>query len=790
MLNRKLRRELSESKGLLLTITLIISVGIICFVTMRSSYLNLLTAQDQYYRRSRMADFWLDVKKAPVTEIARISELPGVNEIHTRIRFNATVDLENVDEPLNGIVISMPNQREPVLNDLVLIKGDYFTERRENEVILNDAFARAHKLYPGSKIHLLLNDRRQEFFVVGTAMSSEFTYLLAPGALIPDPKRFGLFYIKRTFAEDAFDFRGAANQVVGTLLPTQRKRPQATLDAMERTLDSYGVLSATPLEFQASNQFLSQEISSLGSFSTIVPSIFLIVAALILNVLLTRLARQQRTVVGTLKALGYSDLRIFWHFLKFGLTVGVVGGLVGGGIGYLLSTGMTSIYRGYFEFPELSSRFYWGTQGLGMAVSIGCSLAGSLYGAYTMLHLRPAEAMRPATPIQGGAIWIERLPFVWKRLDSGWRMALRNVFRNRWRSATGVFAAAMGSGLLVTGFMMNEATTYLLDFQFYQQVRSDYDLSFRSEVSRESLDELRSLPAVTHVEPLFNVAATFEKGSVKRKLAISGISPGAELTVPQTSDGTPIPIPEKGLVLTQRLADILRAKPGDSIEITPVTGNRRTVSLPVVQIADSYMGLSAYASLPYLCAQVGEEFSATGAQLKVDDDPAAVQALYRELKRRPEIQAINARLDMVANLEKAVLEQQTIAIGFLIGFAGIILFGSIVNSSFVSLAERQREVGTFRALGYGVWNIGNIFLRESVIINSIGIILGLPIGYLLTLLTAEAFATDLMRLPVVTAPWIWWTTIFIAAAFTMLAHAVVQRTIVRMDFLEALKVKE
>ena len=317
MLDVKLLRDLYRSLGLLLAIVSIIAVGVMCYVSMQSAYENLAAAKTRYYRQCRMADFWVDVKKVPLAELDSVAKIPGVSEIRSRIQFSATVDLQGVRRPLNSLVISLPNQPEPVINNIVLRQGDYFTDRRANEVIVNDAFARAHDIYPGQWIHLLLNNRRQELFVVGTAISSEFTYLLGPGALVPDPRNFGVFYIKRRFAEEVFDFDGAANQVLGRFAPDVRGAEQAVLQRIELLLEPYGVFQATPLAQQVSNQFLSSEIDGLGVTATIIPGVFLLVAAVVLNVLIHRLARQQRVVTGTLKALGYSDGRMFLHFVKF-----------------------------------------------------------------------------------------------------------------------------------------------------------------------------------------------------------------------------------------------------------------------------------------------------------------------------------------------------------------------------------------------------------------------------------------------------------------------------------------
>ncbi|QDU96078.1 ABC transporter permease [Lignipirellula cremea] len=789
-LNRKLAREIFNAKGLLLAITSIIAVGVMCFVTLQSAYQNLSYAKRDYYRDSRMADFWIDLKKAPLSEIDALYRIRGVSEIESRISFNATVDLEGVVKPLNGFVLSLPDQRMPILNEIALQQGDYFSSRRANEVIINESFARAHRLYPGQRLHLLMNNRRQELIIVGTALSSEFVYVQGPGSLVPDPSTFGVFYIKRSFAEDVYDFQGAANQIIGRLAPEARDQIDPILQQAETLLDSYGVFSTTPLRLQTSNQFLSNEISGLGAMSTIVPSIFLAVAAVVLNVLLTRLARQQRVVVGTLKALGYSSGQVFWHFLKFGLVVGLIGGLIGAGFGYWGATGITRVYRHFMDFPDLDSRFYPGVMAVGMIVSLGCAGAGAFYGAYTMLRLLPAEAMRPEPPRSGGAIWLERATWFWSLLNASWRMVLRTVFRQYVRSGANVFASMMGAGLLVTGFMLSASQDYLLEFQFYRAVRSDIDLQFKEVEGRPALDEIRRLPGVDRAEPLLNVAFEFVHGPYRRKSAVTGLSPGAVLTIPRDAAGTAMPIPETGLVITRRLATLLHLQQGDQVTLIPVQGERRPCQAAVARIADSYMGLGAYAEIAFLSGLVQEEFALSGAQLLVNHRPHDMRRLYLELKQTPGIQGVTARADTIRNLEKALLENQMVSVITIIVFAGVVFFGSIVSSSMVNLAERRREVATFRALGYTPWQVGGLFFRESMLTNLLGSLLGLPVGYGLVVLTAWSYNNDLLRLPVVTPPWIWFVTLGLATIFALCAQAVVQWSIHRMDFVEGLKVKE
>ncbi|MHC4399507.1 MAG: ABC transporter permease [Planctomycetota bacterium] len=790
VLDRKLLRELRASCLLLAAIISIIAVGVACYVSMGAAYNNLQEAKRRYYRQCRMADFWIELKKAPLAELEAVAALPGVEAMRPRIQFYATVDLEHADKPLNGLVLSLPDQEKPVITGIVLKRGGYFTDRRQNEVIVHDKFAVEHGLGPGDWIRLVLNDRRQELFIVGTAISSEFVYLMPPGAIAPDPEQFGVFYLKKTYAEDVFDFDGAANQVMGRLTPGERPGPREVLDRAEQMLSPYGVFATTPLEDQPSNKILTQEIDGLRVTAVIMPCIFLAVAALVLNVLLRRLAEQQRTVVGTLKALGYSDRQVFVHFLKFGLAVGLGGALSGCALGYWFAHLLTSLYRQFYEFPELNNRFYPSLIVNSVGISLACAVVGSLQGARAVLRLSPAEAMRPKPPKKGGAVLLERIGWFWRRLSSGWRMVLRGVIRSRVRTVVGVFAASMGAAILVNSFMMNAATYYLIDYQFKWILKSDVDLTFKDERSEDALWEAARLPGVDRAEPILDVACTFVNGPHRRKGAITGILPNARLTIPRGRGARAIPVPATGIVMSRKLAEVLHLEQGDRVTVQPVKGLRQRRDVPVLRISDSFFGTSVYADIHYLSRMVNEELAVSGVQLATDRNPAHVTALNRQLKRMPALQAVSSRGETVENLEKMLVEVMQISLVVLVLFAGVVFFGSILNSSLISLAERQREVATLRVLGYGPWQIGSLLLRESMIITVLGTLLGMPLGYGLSVVVAEAYNTELFRFPVVSTPGTWIWTLVLAVFFALAAHLLVQRKIHRMDWLEALQAKE
>ncbi len=792
VLHRKLMRELFAAKGVLVAIISIIAVGIGCFIAMSSTYDNLEYSRQSYYRVCQMADFSVELKKVPVGDLATLTDVAGVTSILPRIVFEVTASLEGVEKPLSGQVVSLPAHENAPINRIVIKQGNYFTDQRQEEVIINDAFARAHNLRPGDHIQLILNNRLQELLIVGTAISSEFVYLIGPGGLVPEPETYGVFYLKHDYAEDVFGFEGAANQILGHLAPEFQSpdRVRQILDQLELNLDDYGVFSTTPLAQQSSHWFLKSEIDGLKVSATILPTIFLIVAALALNLLMSRMAEQQRTVVGTLKALGYSNQEIFLHFIQFGLLIGIAGGLLGILIGYSLAGAMTAQYRNFFEFPSLINQMYPRVILLGMLISIFFAVLGTFRGVRSVVRLSPAEAMRPKPPLRARRIFLEKIHVFWNAIDFRWQLVLRDIFRNRTRTLGGLLSATVGAMLLLVTFSMYDSAFALLNFQYDKLLLSDIDLSFKDDHDFAALFESQQLTGVDYAEPLFHIGCTLKNGIHEKKAGITGITRTAQLTIPRDTAGNRVNVPETGILVTRKLADILKIQAGDSLEMIPVTGDRVARQVPVMKIIDSYLGLTVYADFDYLNRLMGESQTLTSVQLKTNPRPAITHQIYRQVKQIPAIQSVTSIRDQKEKLKEVLVDQMIVMIVVVIVFSCLIFFGSILNASLISLSERQQEIATLRVLGYTPAEVGSIFLRESFSVNLPGILLGLPAGYWASKGINIAYDTELFRMPFTIDAMSWVYTVLLGIIFTLISHWPVQKAIRNMDWLTALNVKE
>lgn len=790
VLSRKLRRDFLATKGMLVAVVVIVAAGIASLVGFQSTTNNLNSARAQYYAECRMADFWIDVKKVPLSAISALERIDGVTALRTRIAEEVIVDLPGVDTPISGRLLSMPVPRQRVINDVVLTAGRWLSGDSKNEVIVSQEFAKHRDLRPGDVLHLIMDGQRKGLRIVGIAISAEFVYLIPPGGIMPQPANFGVFYVARGFAEDQLGMLGAANSLVGRLAPAARADPQSILRVIEERLQPYGVLAVTPLAQQGSNLNLTAELGGLSTMAAVMPLIFLSVAALVLNVLMMRLAAQQRVIVGTLKALGYSNRIVFAHFIQVAIVVGLAGALLGSALGWLLAAGLTEFYRGFFTFPDLRNQVYPGLMLVSLCVALGFAVVGSWRGVRHVAGLEPAEAMRPPPPPVGGAIFLERFPVLWRRFGFFWQMALRNLFRNRMRSLVGVVAAALGTSLLVSTFGMLDSLKYMVEFQFDKVMLADYSLTFREDLDDGALLEARRLPGVLRAEPLFAVSATFVSANHRHKGAVIGLTPDATLTVPRNADGSAAAVPPQGLLMARRLAQQLGVGLGDKLWVIPSKGTQTPLLLPVAGMVDSLFGLGVYADYRYLNRLVGESAAVSSVRLQVAQTPMERAAFYAELKRRPTLLSVQDRAQERANMWQNFVVKLGSLANVMILFGAVIFFGAILNNALISLIERQRELATYRVLGYRAGEVGTMYLRETLVLNLVGVVLGLPLGWWMLVGMNAQYKNDLYMMPSVITPLGWTWSVLMALAFVAVAQIIVQIRINRMHWNEALSLKE
>jgi putative ABC transport system permease protein len=789
VLRKKLFRNIWSRKGSLLALIAIMVIGVGSYVGMTSLHSDLDAARRQFYAAYRMVDFTVDLKRAPPWAVDSLTDIKNVRLVQGRVNVTVRIDLPSELVPINGQAMSLAVPRRPALNDAFLKTGSWFSSSQAEEVIIGQGFADAHGLKAGHRLRVLLPDRQYELLIVGTAMSPEFVYVLSPGGgMAPDPARFGILYMPQGFLRKASDMDGAWNQLLGFVHNPEKEELSRTLDIISERLDSYGVLATTPIHDQPSAGFLRDELKGLRTQSKIVPFIFLGVAALVLNVLLGRVVRQQRGIIGTLKALGYSRSAILRHYLAFGGLVGLLAGLPGIAFGLWIQEQILSIYRTFYAIPEITGHYHWRSILGGLAISVFSALFGVARAVWKASQLEPAEAMRPPPPERVTRILPELIPIFWRRLSFRSKMILRAIFRNPVRSGITTLATCVSVALVVMTLSIMRSVDEMMAFQLVKVAHQDVTVTLREPVSDSASPEVGRMRGIQYTEAQLELACELTYGAVKRRVSITGLPAGNRLYTPLDKSEHKIEVPEQGLLLSTTLANKLGVKVGDNLYLRPLIGRRERALAPVVGTVDAYFGMPAFARIKYLSRLLGEE-RVISSVLTLSSEGSSGRSLSA-LKKLSPVVAVSHRLRAFKVLEQTFGALMKVMLSIQVFFAGLIAFGSVLNASLVSFSERQREVGTLRVLGYGPGAVAAVFAGESLLLGGLGIIAGIPLGILMITALIKEFSTDIFRFPVVIEIPLLAGSAFIIAVFLLAAQLIVTMMVKRFHWLEVLKAHE
>ncbi|PSJ23283.1 permease [Halomonas sp. ND22Bw] len=784
-LDRKLLRELWRLRAQVLAIALVIASGNALLIMALTTIEALEDTTVAYYERTRFGEVFAEVTRAPESLSRELAEIPGVQRVSTRIIEGALLDLPDFAEPVVGRLVSMPAHSAAAMNAITLRSGRRVDPDRPDEAVIGEAFAEAHDLVPGDRFDAVLRGQRRTLRVVGTALSPEFVYAIAPGGLMPDDARFGVLWMGREALAAAFDVDGAFNAVSLTLVPgADAREVVARLDAR---LAPYGGTGAYPRADQVSNWFLQNEIAQQKNMAQLLPSLFLAVSAFLTHLVMGRMIDTERREIGLLKAFGYSRPAIAWHYVKLVLVIGGLGVAIGALLGAWLGHWNTRLYAEFYRFPFLLYRPGPESFLLATLVSLVAALAGALWSVRRAAALPPAEAMLPPSPPIYRRSRLSRSALA-RHLDEPTRMIARRLLRWPLRALLASAGLAMSVAVLVMALQWLDAVDSLVDSVFVRGQHQDATLTFHDLTPLGELPGIERLPGVLAAEPLRAVPARLHHGHLSEREAITGLPLGATLSPVSDAEGRPVPVPPDGLLVSRQLAGMLDVAAGDVLMVEVLEGRRPTLALPVVRLFDTDLGKPAYLSLEALNRRLGDGRVMRGAQVAVD--PAGRAALLAELKTLPAVSDVQFRQAAIDTFHDTLGQTLLIFVGFFIAFAAVLSVGVTYNAIRIALAERARELATLRVLGFSRWEISYILLGEVGLLTWLAIPLGCLLGFALAWYLSSAFATELFRVPLVINDATYARAALITLATAGACAAVVRRRLDRLDLIAVLKTRE
>jgi putative ABC transport system permease protein len=695
------------------------------------------------------------------------------------------LDLPQRQEPVSARMVSLPAGREPAVNQIVLRAGRLPDPSRRGEVLINEAFAAANQLEPGMKLGAIIYGKRSEVTVVGIASSPEFVFAVAPGAMLPEPERFGVLWMDRESLARAFDLYGTFNDLVLRL--DADARPAQVAAQIDRLLARYGGRGAYGRDRMISAQFMADELSSLRTMASILPPFFLLVAAFLLNVSLSRLVATERSNIGLMKSFGYGNGVIAAHYAKFALAFGLLGALLGMLGGRLVGEYVGGIYATVYHIPDLHFDAGPGVYLSSLLIALLAALAGAAQAVWRATHLAPAAALAPPAPTTYGSLsaMAERLA---ARLDGKTRMVARRILRFPRRAATTVAGIAMAMGLMATTQHFPLSMNRIIDVTFGLAQREDVMVSFSEASDDRILHDIARLPGVLKVEPLRGSDVFFEHGSRRQRNTLSGVPEDVSLNRVLDENLAAVIPRADGLTLSANLAGKLSVVPGDKVRVQATDGHLASAELPVVAIVKPYLAGAAYMRLDAMNRLLREPDRVTSAYLLLDSrQRAAFSARTKEL---PRIVAVSFKDNARASMTRLLSQGMGFFSGLFVMFSSLMAAGVAFSAARVTLAEQQRDLATLRVLGFGRREASYVLIAELGALLLVALPLGALLGMFMSRWLMSQFQTDLFTFPYVTSAAAYAIPALFVTLAVLVATLLVRRGIDRLDLVGVLKSRD
>jgi putative ABC transport system permease protein len=784
-LDKKVWRELWAMRMQALAIAMVIVGGVGIFIMSLSTLDSLFETRARYYRDHHFAQVFASLKRAPLALAQGIAAIPGVDKVETRVVAYVNLDIDGFADPVSAHLISLPDNSTGLLNQIYLRKGRLLEPGRDNEVLLSEEFGRAHGFQTGDTLRATINGRRKTLTVVGFALSPEYIYQIAPGAMFPDYLHYGVLWMARKPLVTAYDMDGAFNDVSLTL--SQGGNEQDAIDRLDALLKPYGGKGAYGRKDQFSNRFLTEELKQQQTMATLFPVIFFGVAAFLLNVVISRLISLEREQIAVLKAFGYSNFAIGLHYSKLVLMIvglGVLGGIVAG---IRMGTGMSNLYREFYSLPfmiyVLKPQVIIAAAGLSALVAI----LGTLYALRNAAKLPPAQAMRPEPPAIYHATLVERLGLQ-RWFSQSTRMILRHMERRPLKSLLTTLGIAMACSVMTVSGFQEGAIDHMIQVHYGMSQRQDLMATYTDPTSTRSLYSLRSLQGVEHVEGLRIAPAKLQFEHRSYRTSVQGIQPDGALLRLLDTELQVIELPQEGVVLTDYLAELLHIQVGDRLSIEILEGHRPTVQVPVVGTAKEYLGVNAYLQRETLNRLLKEGNAISGALLCVDE--RYQHEVYAELKDMPRIAGVVEQRSAIRSFYDTVAKTILFFTFITTLLGGSIAFGVVYNSMRIALSERNRELASLRVLGFERGEVAYILLGELALLTLLAIPLGLFIGYGLCAYMAFQFDSDLYRVPLILGMNVYAFAAMVVIVSSVISGTLIWRNLAHLDMVAVLKTKE
>lgn len=760
-LRHKLIRDMWMSRMQLTAVVLLCALGTWIFSGLDAAWRMIDLSAQTYFENQQLADLWITLPRVERDTLSRVRLIDGVADAQARASAEADVLLPHEPE-----LLVTAFDEDIRINTPLMYTGETLDPNDRRGCLLDDSFAQANGYAVGDRLVLEIADQEYHFIVRGTCLSAEYVALSKNG--LRDSSQYGFALINHcaapTLALTSLTVRleeGADSAQVEAAV--RRQWPEALIV-------NHSAHSAT--------SGIQKDVDMFRSLSYLFPLLAYAVAAMIVLTTVTRMLENQRMQMGTLKALGYRDGQMLRHYMSYAFYPSLLGSLIGLFAGrYTLPYILWSLEEVQFVMPyrlqASISAAQWAVCALGVALS--CLICLHTYRKSTCEET--AALLRPKPPKAGRKLMLERIPAVWRRLGFNSKMIVRNLFRNKARTLMMFMGVLCCNSLVITSLGLTDSVNYFVDKYYTGTVQ--YSMRANLNGALDSAEAYARRMEAERVEGVMDLTVSIRSAHTDRSTTLSVMQDGQQL-MNFGEDETWTPLPQDGVMLTQKLAETLHAEVGSEVEIW-LTGDDQPIRTRVTGIAYVTVGKNAVMS------QSAWESHRKGAMI-----PTALLVLNptetgsRQLHELDEVTEIllppEQRVDMLRVLDSL---SRIFSLMFFaaLGLAFVVLY----NMGLLNYAERCREYATLKVLGYHQKEIRWLIRAENNLITLLGILLSLWPGWRLTGAVMSSCESDSMVFAFTVKPVSFVIACAVTWAFSEMITALLTRKVRQVDMVEALK---
>ncbi|MGI9624147.1 MAG: FtsX-like permease family protein [Acidimicrobiales bacterium] len=731
----KRRRDIRRQKWQFIAVLVTVVLGVSMFAGTFNAYLNLGSSLDGSYDRLAMAD--MTVTGGDETLAESLATLEGVETAITRSQID--VPFEIGDYTFLGRVVGMPPDDQPEINMVDIDDGGTYLDPDDpTAVVLESHAAKDFDLSVGDTFLIA----GQEVEVAGIGVSTEYLWPARDSQnIFTPPKSFGVAFVHEDILEQ-LDTPARVDQVL--VLYKDDVDVEAVDEAVEDAALTGGASEVQTLEEQPSNFTINEEISALRTMAIALPLLFLVAAGMAIYVVITRLVYSQRGVIGTLRASGFTRRQMSSHYRSYGVSVGIIGAVIGIVFGSFMARGLTAIYTKVFGIPDLVAEFHLPTVAMALVFGAVAGLIAAVPPAREVAKMAPAEAMRGDTPAAGGrrSIFETLIPPL-RNAPVRWRMSLRGIGRNKKRSTSMVIGVVLGMTLILASWGMIDTMLLAIDRQFNEVAIEDANVVFATPIGESEVALVEGVDGVSVAEAVVSLQAVVGREGETLSTALEAYQVGTEV------HGFDPDLPAEGALLGEAMRDILEVSEGDRVTIDLVSLDT-SIEATVSGFVDEPLGTVAYLSQsalvdalaatdPSVTAETLAEPSFTTIKARFDDG-ADAELVLAGIK---DVEGVAAAIDS-AELRGLIEDFQIffyVFVGIMVLFGGAMAFALIFNIISVNVAERSGEFASMRANGLTHRRVASLIVGETGLLTAMGIVPGLIVGYLAALAFVGSFSS-------------------------------------------------